>query len=62
MATGKRGATAPRARSGPNVDESERHTVRVRVPRKLVEPLAKRWGVEPSEAVLRAVREAFDRL
>ncbi len=49
--TGKtRGATAPRPRSG-YVNEDERHTVRVRVPKA-------RWGLSTADAVIRAVKEA----
>lgn len=47
----------PRARSG-KVHEAQRHTVRVRVPKEPVEALAKRWGCDETEAVVRAVREA----
>ncbi len=61
MAMGKRGAEeAPRPRSG-YAREDQRHTVRVRVPNELVEPLMKRWKCSAADAVIRAVREAGER-
>ena len=60
MAGKKRGAPAPRPRSG-FVTEEQRHTVRVRVSREHAETLAKRWGVKVEDAVRRAVREAVQR-
>jgi len=58
--TGKRGAPAPRPRSG-FVREDQRHTVRVRVSKEQAEVLAERWGVTLEDAVRRAVREAVER-
>jgi hypothetical protein len=60
MAGKKRGATAPRARSG-FVTEDQRHTVRVRVSREHAEALATRWGLTVENAVRRAVKEAVER-
>lgn len=45
-------------RSGTYLPEAQRGSMRVRVPRDLAEQLARRWGTEPAEAVVRAVREA----
>lgn len=62
MAAGKkRGAQAPRPRSG-FVTEEQRHTVRVRVSREHAEALAERWGTTAEDAVRRAVREVVLRL
>lgn len=52
---------APKKAPGRNVEEWERGTVRVRVPREHAEALAKRWSCDASEAVVRAVREATER-
>lgn len=60
MGSKKKGAPAPRPRSG-FVTEEQRHTVRVRVSKEHAETLAERWGTTPEEAVRRAVREAVER-
>jgi hypothetical protein len=60
MAGKKKGAPAPRPRSG-WVSEDARHTVRVRVPKEHAETLAARWGVKVEDAVRRAVKEAVER-
>lgn len=44
--------------SGENIEEWQRNTVRVRVPKEPAEKLAKRWRVSVAEAVVRAVQEA----
>ena len=44
--------------SGRNVEEWERGTIRVRVPKEHAELLARRWKIKPTEAVLRAVAQA----
>jgi hypothetical protein len=55
MAAGKkRGAPAPRPRSG-FVTEDQRHTVRVRVSRGPAAALADRWGLKVEDAVREAV-------
>lgn len=47
----------PPTRSGPNIPEAQRHTVRLRVPRDVhvrLERLARRWGCTVVEAIERA--------
>lgn len=44
-----------RKASGRNVEEWERGTIRVRVPKEHAETLAKRWSMTPTQAVLRAI-------
>lgn len=49
--------------SGPNVEEWQRGTVRVRIDRKvhiLARSLALAWGCEPVDAIERAVIEAAE--
>lgn len=55
---GRKRSPERKSRSGPNIPEEQRHTVRVRVPREPAEELARRWGVSESDAVVRAVTEA----
>jgi hypothetical protein len=50
-----------KSRSGPNIEEWQRGTVRVRVPRRQAEALASVWACGPQDAVLRAVQEAVYR-
>lgn len=57
------GPTIPeerKSRSGSYLPEELRGSMRVRVPRALAEELARRWGTEPAEAVVQAVKKAVD--